>query len=68
MNSNIKHLLLWVVLIAVAGLLIAVVRSGQTPKESELTLTQFQDEVSAGRVAKVSIPLSRWGTRRSTIC
>src|SRR5664279_5460598 len=47
--------MLWVVLIAVAGLLIAVVRSGQTPKESELTLTQFQDEVNAGRVAKVTI-------------
>ena len=55
MNSNIKHLMLWVVLIAVAGLLIAVVRSGNTPKEQELTLTRFMDEANAGRVVKVTI-------------
>jgi cell division protease FtsH len=54
-NSNIKHLMLWVVLIAVAGLLIAVVRSGNTPKEQELTLTRFMDEANAGRVVKVTI-------------
>jgi cell division protease FtsH len=47
--------MLWVVLIAVAGLLIAVVHSGQTAKDQELTLTRFMDEVSAGRVVKVTI-------------
>ncbi len=55
MNSNIKHLMLWVVLIAVAGMLIFVVRSGQGPKEQELSFSNFMDEVKAGRVSKVSV-------------
>ena len=55
MNSNIKHLMLWVVLIAVACMLIFVVRSGQAPKDRELSFTSFMDEAAAGRVAKVTI-------------
>ena len=55
MNSNFKHLMLWVVLIAVACMLIFVVRSGQGPKERELSFTSFMDEAAAGRVAKVTI-------------
>ena len=55
MNSNIKHLMLWVVLIAVAGMLIFVVRQGQGPKDQELSFSQFMDEVKAGRVAKVTV-------------
>jgi cell division protease FtsH len=47
--------LLWVVLIAVAGMLIFVVRSGQGPKEQELSFTSFMDEAAAGRIAKVTI-------------
>jgi len=54
-NSNFKHLMLWVVLIAVACMLIFVVRSGQGPKERELSFTSFMDEAAAGRVAKVTI-------------
>ena len=46
MNSNIKHLMLWVVLIAVAGMLIFVVRNGQGPKEKELIFSDFMSEVT----------------------
>jgi cell division protease FtsH len=47
--------MLWVVLIAVAGMLIFVVRQGQGPKDQELSFSQFMDEVKAGRVAKVTV-------------
>ena len=55
MNSNIKTLIFWVVLICLAVLLFAVVRTGQTPKATELTFTQFLDKVQEGQVAKVEI-------------
>jgi cell division protease FtsH len=47
--------MLWVVLIAVAGMLIFVVRQGQGPKDQELSFSQFMDEVKGGRVAKVTV-------------
>ena len=55
MNSNIKHLMLWVILIAVAGLLIAVVRSGQGPKETDMIFSEFMNEVSAKHVSEATI-------------
>ena len=55
MNSNIKHLLLWVVLIAVAGLLIAVVRNGNSPREKPLIFSDFMTEVTAKHVADATI-------------
>ena len=55
MNSNIKHLMLWVVLIAVAGMLIFVVKNGQGPKEKELIFSDFLSEVTAKHVAEASI-------------
>jgi cell division protease FtsH len=54
-NSNIKHLLVWVVLIAVAGLLIAVVRQRQGAPERELTFSNFMADINDGRVTKVTI-------------
>jgi cell division protease FtsH len=54
-NSNIKHLLLWVSLLAIACLLIFVVKSGQGSKDQELSFTRFMDEAAAGRVVKVTI-------------
>jgi cell division protease FtsH len=54
-NSNIKHLLLWVVLIAVAGMLIFVVRNGQGTKERELIFSEFMNEVSNKHVAEATI-------------
>ena len=55
MNSNIKTLIFWVVLICVAVLLIAVVRTGQGGKEETITFTQFLDKVKSGEVKEVTI-------------
>ena len=49
MNSNIKTLIFWVVLICVAVLLFAVVRTGQGPKEQALSFTEFLDKVQEGQ-------------------
>ena len=55
MNSNVKTLIFWVVLICVAVLLFAVVRTGQGIKEDPISFTQFQEKVSAGEVKEVTI-------------
>ena len=41
MNSNIKTLIFWVVLICLVVLLFAVVRTGQGRREQQLTFTEF---------------------------
>ena len=55
MNSNVKTLIFWVVLICVAVLLFAVVRTGQGIKEDPISFTQFQEKVNAGEVKEVTI-------------
>ena len=47
MNSNIKTLVFWAVLICVVVLLVAVVRTGQGIKEQNLSFTEFLDKVQA---------------------
>jgi len=54
-NSNIKTLIFWVVLICVAVLLFAVVHNSQAPKEQQLSFTQFLDRVQEGQVSEVTI-------------
>jgi cell division protease FtsH len=54
-NSNIKHYLFWGALIALAGLLIAVVRTGQAPNKKELAFSEFLSNIAAGQVAEVTI-------------
>src|ERR1017187_1560460 len=54
-NSNVKTLIFWVVLICVAVLLIAVVRTGQGIKEDSISFTQFLAKVKAGEVKEVTI-------------
>jgi cell division protease FtsH len=54
-NSNIKTAIFWVVLICVAVLLFAVVRTGQGRKEQQLTFTEFLDKVQEGQVKEVTI-------------
>jgi cell division protease FtsH len=54
-NSNIKTLIFWLVLIALAGLLIVVVRTSPGVKEDNITFTQFLDKVKAGEVKDVTI-------------
>ncbi len=55
MNSNIKTIIFWVVLICVAVLLFAVVRTGQTPKEATLSFTDFMNKVQDGQVKEVTV-------------
>ena len=55
MNSNVKTAILWVVLICVAVLLWQVVRTAKTPREKEITFSQFLADVEAGKVKKVII-------------
>jgi cell division protease FtsH len=54
-NSNIKTLIFWVVLICVAVLLFAVVRTGQGIKEDNISFTALLDKVKAGEVKEVTI-------------
>jgi cell division protease FtsH len=55
MNSNVKNAVFWVVLICLAVLLWAVVKTGNNKKEEALTLTQFIGEVEANRVKSIEI-------------
>ena len=55
MNSNIKTLAFWVILVCVVVLLVAVVRTGQGPKEQQVSFTEFLDKVQAGEVKEVTI-------------
>jgi cell division protease FtsH len=54
-NSNLKTLVFWVVLVCVALLLFAVVRTGQGMKEEQISFTTFMDKVDEGQVAEVNI-------------
>jgi len=54
-NSNVETLIFWVVLICVAVLLFAVVRTGQGIKEDPISFTQFLEKVKAGEVKEVTI-------------
>jgi cell division protease FtsH len=54
-NTNIKTAVFWVVLICVAVLLVAVVRTGQTRKETNISLTEFVNQVEDGKVKEVTI-------------
>ena len=55
MNSNVKTAVLWVVLICVAVLVWAVVKTGQNKREETLSLTQFLAEVESNRIKAVEI-------------
>ena len=55
MNSNIKTLIFWVVLICLAVLLFAVVKTGQGIHEDNISFTQFMEKVKAGEVKEVTI-------------
>ncbi len=55
MNANVKTVIFWVVLICVAVLLWAVVRSGHTPHERPLNFSEFLADVEAGNIKEVNI-------------
>jgi cell division protease FtsH len=54
-NSNIKTLIFWVVLICLAVLLFAIVRQGNTPREDNISFTQFMEKVKNKEVREVTI-------------
>ena len=55
MNSNIKTAIFWVVLIFVAVLLFAVVRTGQGGKEDAILFSGFLSKVQVGEIKSVVI-------------
>jgi cell division protease FtsH len=54
-NSNIKTLIFWVVLICLAVLLFAVVRTGTGQKDIPLTLSDFVTKIQDGDIKEVTI-------------
>jgi cell division protease FtsH len=54
-NSNVKTIIFWVVLICVAVLLWAVVKTGHTKPDRALNFSEFLMEVEAGNVKAVTI-------------
>ncbi|HUY13269.1 MAG TPA: ATP-dependent zinc metalloprotease FtsH [Terriglobia bacterium] len=55
MNSAVKNIIFWVVMVATALLLWAVVKSNTGEHPAELTFTQFTSDVSKGDVKNVTI-------------
>jgi len=54
-NSNVKTIIFWAVLICVAVLLWAVVKSGHQKPDKPLNFSEFLTEVEAGNIKSVSI-------------
>jgi len=55
MSSNVKQMVLWVVLFCVAALIWVVVRAGRTGSEQQYSFTQFLNQVDQGKVREVTI-------------
>ena len=55
MNSNVKTIIFWAVLIGVAVLLWAVVKNGHQKPDRPLNFSEFLSEVEAGNIKSVSI-------------
>ncbi|HUI43542.1 MAG TPA: ATP-dependent zinc metalloprotease FtsH [Terriglobia bacterium] len=55
MNSAVKNIIFWVVMVVTALLLWAVVRSSTSEKVNELSFSQFTNEVNQGDVKDVTI-------------
>ncbi len=55
MNSNVKTIVFWAVLICVAVLLWAVVKNGHTKPDRSLSFTEFLAEVDNGTIKSVNI-------------
>ena len=55
MNSTVKNIIFWVVMVATALLLWAVVRSSTSQKPQQLSFSQFNDEINKGDIKEVTI-------------
>ena len=55
MNSNLRTLIFWVVFICIVMVLFIVVKTGQKPKDQEITFTELLNKAQQGDIAKVTI-------------
>ena len=55
MNSNVKTVIFWVILVSVAVLLWVVVKQGHSKPDRALNFSEFLFEVDAGNVKNVNI-------------
>jgi cell division protease FtsH len=55
MNSNIKTIVLWLVIIMVVVMLYAVVRTGRGPRETTLSFTELMNDVNSGKIHDATI-------------
>ncbi|HEX5481055.1 MAG TPA: ATP-dependent zinc metalloprotease FtsH [Terriglobia bacterium] len=55
MNSTVKNIIFWVVMVATALLLWAVVKSSTGERPAQLTFTQFTDSINKGDIKEVTI-------------
>ncbi|NIP14423.1 MAG: cell division protein FtsH, partial [Gemmatimonadetes bacterium] len=55
MNSTLRNILFWVVLLVAIVFLWKMVNTGIGPREQEPTFTEFMDKVEATQVAKVVV-------------
>jgi cell division protease FtsH len=67
MNSNVKTLVLWLVIIMVVVMLWAVVRTGHGQHTSDLSFTELMNQIDQGRLKTVTISsLDLKGTYKDT--
>ncbi len=55
MNSNVKTLVLWLVIIMVVVMLWAVVRTGHSQHSADLTFTELMNQIDQGKIKSVEI-------------
>jgi len=55
MNSNVKTLVLWLVIIMVVVMLWAVVRTNHNPHSADLSFTELMSQIDQGRIKSVNI-------------
>jgi cell division protease FtsH len=55
MNSNVKQAVLWIVLLCVAALIWAVVRTGRGAAEQEVSFSHFLNQIDQGMIQEVTI-------------
>ncbi len=55
MNSNVKTAILWVVIIMVVVMLWAVIRTGRTHPDAQLSFSQLMNDIDQGKIKAVTI-------------
>ncbi|MFN9296688.1 MAG: ATP-dependent metallopeptidase FtsH/Yme1/Tma family protein, partial [Acidobacteriota bacterium] len=55
MNSNVKSVIFWVVIICVVSLIFVVVRSGNKKADAQVTFSDFMQQVENNRVKSVTV-------------